>query len=104
MFELLLGTSALLGVLLIAAIVFAMSYRDERDEARYDLDHEQKVAQALDNRVITLRGDNIALEREVGRLKAEAMIKTAKRGPDGKFTPKAKPTSPIVASADATHD
>lgn len=94
--------------------------RIDRDEARADLTIEQNVAKALEGRVNTLRGDNIALEaankaaahnhdqvvadrdsavRELGRIRAEAIAKKPKRGPNGKFIARPKATiTPISGS------
>lgn len=91
MFETLVGLAAILAILLIAAVFYAYTYRAERDELVADLAHERNVSKALEGRVTTLRSDNIALEREVGRLKAEAMVKTVKRGANGRFVSKKKP-------------
>lgn len=76
----------------------------DRDEARSELAIEQNIAKALEGRVTTLRGDNLAmdaritrllsdndtLKRENGRLKAEKRAAKPKRGPDGKFVAKPK--------------
>lgn len=61
------------------------------DEVRADFKAENGLNQVFEARINTLRSDNIELEREVGRLKAEAMVKTVKRGKDGKFVSNAKP-------------
>jgi hypothetical protein len=63
--------------------------RIDRDELRADLNVERNVAKALENRVTNLRADNIALEREVGRLRAQLRLFQPKRDPSsGKFIPK----------------
>ena len=120
MIELLAGTAALLSVLFVAAVVFAVSYRRERDDYR-DLHETNSKFQAgtieiLSNRVETLRNDNIALEkqvyvlraghdrlvderdlavRELGRLKAENVAAKPKRGPNGRFvSKKPQPSKP----------
>lgn len=51
MIELLAGLSAILAVLLIVAAVFAITYRDERDEARDDLETALGAQEILENRV-----------------------------------------------------
>lgn len=118
MIELLAGTTAILAVLLIAAIVYAITYRRERDEFR-DLHEANQKFQAgtieiLGNRVENLRNDNRALEqqvdtlrtghdklvderdllkRQLGRMEAEARAAKPKRGPGGKFIAKSKPAT-----------
>ncbi len=91
MIELLGGLAALLGVLLIIAVVYAVTYRRERDDYR-DVHETNSKFQAgtieiLNNRVTVLRMDveerdktiaelrkvNTDLYRENGRLKAEAV-------------------------------
>lgn len=93
MIEMLSAGIGLTILLLIVAIVFAVTYRQERDEARQDLGIAEGAQQILENRVTVLRGDVEAqqhmidtlraghdqlvaekrdLERENGRLKAEA--------------------------------
>lgn len=108
MIELLAGLSAILAVLLIVAAVFAITYRDERDEARADLETALGAQEILENRITVLKGDNEALlntnknlsrdlddaRRDIGRLKAEAVAKKPKRGPGGKFV--AKKPKPVA--------
>lgn len=109
MIELLAGLSAILAVLLIVAIVYAVTYRQERDDFR-DL-HEANakshagIIEILDNRVTTLRGDNEALtkeleelKRKIGRMEAEARAAKPKRGPGGKFVSKPKAPKSLKAS------
>lgn len=120
MIELLGGLAALLGVLLIVAVVYAVTYRRERDDYR-DVHETNSKFQAgaieiLNNRVTTLRNDNISLEkqvdvlraghdrlvadrdkavRELGRLKAEQVAAKPKRGPNGRFvSKKPQPSKP----------
>lgn len=109
MIELLGGAAAILGVLLAAAIIFALTYCAERDDARVSLDDlrsDLAVAESakdiLNNRVTVLRMDveerdlliaelrkvNTELHRENGRLKAEAVAAKPKRGAGGKFVAK----------------
>ena len=92
MIELLAGLSAIIAVLLIVAIVYAVTYRQDRDEANAIADERAKTIDVLDNRITVLKGDNIALEaanklngqtvaeltrqredlkREIGRMEAE---------------------------------
>jgi cbb3-type cytochrome oxidase subunit 3 len=75
MIELLAGLAAILLILLISAIVYALSYRQERDMAQravFNLNDEiftlNGTIGILENRVTTLRGDNIALETQVTTL------------------------------------
>ena len=63
----------------------------ERDMLKVTKDSLAIDVEALKARNNTLRSDNIELEREVGRLKAEAMVKTVKRGANGRFVSKKKP-------------
>lgn len=71
------------------ALAYAyLSLRIDRDEARADLTVEKNVTKGLEGRVKTLRSDNIALEREIGRLKAEAVATKPKRGANGRFVSK----------------
>ena len=95
MFETLVGLVAILAILLIAAVFYAYTYRAERDELVADLAHERNVAKAFEARINTLRSDNIALEREVGRIKAEKIAAKPKRGPNGRFIPRVKKPDPI---------
>ena len=127
MIELLGGLAALLGVLLIVAVVFALSYRRERDEARSDVADRSATIEILDRRVTVLRGDNEALlstnknlirnlddaRRQIGRMEAEARAEklsapvqqregtiafTPKRDSKGKFLPKPKAPKPPKAA------
>ena len=120
MIELLAGTAALLSVLFVAAVVFAVSYRRERDEARSDVADRSATIEILDRRVTVLRGDNEALlstnknltghlddaRRQIGRMEAEARAEkmaapvqqregtiafTPKRDSKGRFLPNPKP-------------
>lgn len=96
------------GILIIGLLVCAnviLKLRNERDEARYDLDHEKLASQAFENRITTLRADNIALDAQVktltngfntvanerDQLRAEIDAKAPVRGEGGKFTRKPKP-------------
>lgn len=80
MIELLAGTTAILAVLLIAAIVYAITYRRERDYIRNERDDIRDLHEAnhkfqagtieiLGNRVENLRNDNRALEQQVDTLR-----------------------------------
>jgi hypothetical protein len=94
------AVGATLGCIVLAYLY--LSTRIDRDEARADLSREQLVVQAFENRVTTLRGDNLAfesqvkalteanteLQREVGRLKAAKVAMKPKRGPNGRFISK----------------
>ncbi len=111
MIEFFAGLSGLLAVLLLVAVIYAVTYRRERDE-------RDATITILDNRVTVLSGDNIALQaranslassndqliaerdqavRELGRLKAEKVAAKPKRGPNGRFVPKKpKPEAPTT--------
>ena len=98
----------LLTILSIALAYYVLLLRLERDAARQDLAYEQLVAEALGNRVDTLRGDlgfleadnkrlaaeNLELQRENGRFAAEirqlkqVKATAVKRDPQsGRFLP-----------------
>lgn len=120
MIEFLAGLSGLLAVLFVSAVIYAVTYRRERDDAVKELGPAYDNIAFLSNRIEVIRGDNLALEdraeklatanqqliaerdqavRELGRLKAEKVAAKPKRGPNGRFVPKKpKPEAPKSAS------
>jgi hypothetical protein len=80
-----------------ALTYFYLSCRISLDETTVDLRREEQVVGALENRISVLRADNndlqkanIDLSREIGRIRAEQRASKPKRGPNGRFIPKAK--------------
>lgn len=126
MIELLGGATVLLGMSTAVATYFAHSYRAERDEALLDLTVARGDIKSLTNRITTLKGDNIALEkqvddkrkqieaksishdivanelkeakRQIGRMEAEARAAAPKRGEGGRFVAKPKAPKPPKAA------
>lgn len=122
MIELLAGTAGILAVLFIGAVVYAHTYRDERDLALLNLTIAQADVSALTKRVHELTNRNSVLRsdtqaqqktidnlrtghdrlvderdqavRELGRLKAYAVAAKPKRGANGRFVAKAKTAKP----------
>lgn len=70
----------------------ALSERDMLKMAKDSLAIDVEQLKARNN---TLRSDNIELEREVGRIKAEKIAAKPKRGPNGRFIPRVKKPAPI---------
>jgi len=113
MIEFLAGTAGILGVLLVVAIVHAVSYRNERDMLAADLRDEisasRKMVELLDQRAAQIQtlqrtidalreghdrlvDERESFRRELGRLKAEKVAAKPKRGPNGRFISKSKAT------------
>jgi hypothetical protein len=81
--------ATILPTLIVGASAIYFAIRVRRLNA--ELHIERQTSTALDNRVNTLRADNIELEREVGRIKAEKIAMKPKRDPvTGRFITKAK--------------
>ena len=55
----------------VAMLLPYFTAKRDRSLALTDLSTERQVSKALDNRVITLRGDNVALQADVKRLGSE---------------------------------
>lgn len=64
MIELLAGTASILGVLFLAAVVYAHSYRDERNDALLSLTIAQADVAALTKRVNELTNRNSVLRSD----------------------------------------
>lgn len=71
MIELLAGAVGILAVLLVVAVVYAVTYRQERDDVRRDLKTTVGAVEILENRVTVLRGDIRALDQDKLRLASE---------------------------------
>jgi hypothetical protein len=106
MIELLGGLAALLGVLLVVAVVFAAAYRRERDEALTDAETLQA---AKDSLALSLKAAELNAEkltREKGRIEGELVAANQRlakferpRGAKGKFAAKQAPKPKPIACA-----
>jgi hypothetical protein len=119
MIEALAAVTLLLALVAAVAAIYAVKFRDERTEAWLDLGIARGDIKSLTNRASTLRADNIALEREVGRMKAGARVEkmsapakmpegaivlNPKRDAKGRFVAKPKAAKPVKALAGATEN